>query len=68
MRVIWTQFGYTSPEDLLSHLAIEMERNQPALVEEQASRDQRVVDAAIREEQDAAFEASLQEDRRKCCC
>ena len=27
--------------------------------------DQRVVDAAIREEQDAAFEASLQEDRRK---
>lgn len=56
MQIIWTQFGFIAPEDLLSNLAIQMEQNQQALVDEQDARDQSVINQSIREEQDAAYE------------
>jgi len=65
MQVVWHHFGFVAPEDLLSHLVVQMEQNQSALVEEQANRDQNVLNQSIRAEQDAAYEASLEEDRNK---
>ena len=65
MQVVWRHFGFIAGEDLLSNLAIQMEQNQSALVEEQANRDQNVLNQSIRAEQDAAYEASLEEDRKK---
>jgi len=65
MQVIFRHTGYVSSASLLGQLVVAMEQAQPALVAEQAERDQRDVDRTIRKEQNQAFEESLRIDREK---